>query len=294
MRHIFELGDDEAYQAWKRNKLADYPISLADLLVEIADPLALSASERSAILSRCAKSNMALFRLRHPEKLRENPLPALTVQLGLREWDRNLGAGEEGLSALTPGGSAYDPFANYIPYRAAAIGWHTDGYYNPADHQVQSLCLYCERPAHAGGENALLDHEIVYMQLRDHHPEWLATLMESDVMTIPARLDEQGQVARPERTGPVFSVTADGALHARFTNRRKNIRWRDDVATQQAVAGLRQVLSASPYLFLGRLETGWGLISHNVLHTRNAFSDPADGPVRVLYRARFFDRLSAA
>ncbi|MBF0182968.1 MAG: TauD/TfdA family dioxygenase [Magnetococcales bacterium] len=291
----FHLGDDARYQAWKQAKLQDYPTSLTDLLVEIVDPEALTTEERAAILSRCHKSNMALFRLRYPERCTNNPLPAITAQLGIKELDHNLGAGEDGLSALTPGGSAYDPFAAYIPYRAAAIGWHTDGYYNPADHQVQSLCLYCERPAHTGGENELLDHELVYMQLRDRNPAWVATLLEPDVMTIPARFDAQGAVARPERTGPVFSITAEGALHTRFTNRTKSIRWRDDEATRQAVEAFRQVLQQpSPYLFRGQLARGWGLISNNVLHTRNAFSDPAGQPVRVLYRARYFDRLPAA
>ncbi|WP_130472327.1 TauD/TfdA family dioxygenase [Candidatus Magnetaquicoccus inordinatus] len=292
MTTAFALDNEPLYQAWKRDKLAEYPSSLADLLVEIADPFALTDRERSALLARCAKSNMALFRLLHPEKVQSNPLPALTAQLGIHELDRNLGAGEDGLSALTPGGSAYDPFAAYIPYRAAAIGWHTDGYYNPADHQVQSLCLYCERPAHEGGENELLDHELVYMQLRDRNPQWIATLMEKDVMTIPARLDAQGEVARPERSGPVFSVNAEGTLHTRFTNRHKSIRWRSDSATTEALAAFRQVLQEpSPYLFRGRLQSGWGLISNNVLHTRNAFRDLPDAEGRILYRARFFDRL---
>ena len=290
----FDLDNETAYRLWKQNKRAHYPTALTDLLVEIQDPLAMTSAEVQAILYRCAQSNMALFRLVKPHGVQGNPLPAITAQLGLKHLDKNLGANSEGLSALTPGGSAHEAFADYIPYRAAAIGWHTDGYYNPAQQPVQSLCLYCKRPAQVGGENGLLDHELLYIQLRDANPELIRTLMAPEVMTIPPRLDEDGRIARPARPGAVFSVTTDGSLHMRFTNRTKSIRWCGDAATQQAVAALRQVLNTpSPYRFLGRLEKGWGLISNNVLHSRSAFQDPPGVDGRILYRARFFDRLPA-
>ncbi|MEO5347847.1 MAG: TauD/TfdA family dioxygenase [Magnetococcus sp. YQC-9] len=286
------LDHEANYRAWKEQKLTDYPTTLADLVVEVEDPFAMTRGEVEAILSRCAKSNMALFCLTHPDRIQQNPLPAMTACLGISQIDHNLGADGEGLSALTPGGSAHAPFAHYIPYRQAAIGWHTDGYYNPADHPVQALCLYCERPAHEGGENDLLDHDLVYIRLRDHHPEALEALMQPDAMTIPARLEADGSIARPDRVGPVFSFTSSGHLHMRFTNRTKSIRWRDDEATRQAVEILRGMFaSGEPCQFRGRLERGWGLISNNVLHTRAAFSDPEGGEKRVLYRARFFDRL---
>ena len=286
----FNLQDDATYRSWKKEKLAHYPTSLGDLLVEIADPFAMTAGEKNAILARCAKANMALFRLSKPDAGGGNPLPAITSQLGVNDLDRNLGAGEDGLSALTAGGSAFPAFAAYIPYRAAAIGWHTDGYYNPAHRPVQTLCLYCEQPAHEGGENELLDHELLYIRLRDAHPETLPTLMAMDLMTIPARLDADGTIARPDRPGPVFSVTPTGHLNMRFTNRSKSILWRDDAPTRQAVATLRQAITASD-IFRGRLEKGWGLISNNVLHTRNAYQDPSGVPARTLYRARLFDHL---
>ncbi|MEO5363591.1 MAG: TauD/TfdA family dioxygenase [Magnetococcus sp. DMHC-8] len=291
----FDVNDEAAYQAWREQKLAHRPATLGELLVEIVDPFAMTSGEVEGILSRCARANMALFRWVRPEAGRGNPLPAITAQLGVNDLDRNLGAGEEGLSALTPGGSAFSPFAAYIPYRAAAIGWHTDGYYNPSHRPVQTLCLYCERPAQAGGDNELLDHELLYIRLRDAHPEAVRALMVPDVMTIPARLHADGAVARPERPGPVFSVTPAGHLHMRFTNRTKSIRWREDAATGRALAVLRECLAApSPDIFRGRLETGWGLISNNVLHTRAAFQDPPDAPARILYRARYFDRLPAS
>ncbi len=50
----FDLNNEAAYQAWKQNKLAGYPTTLGELLVEIKDPFALTAGEKEAILSRCA------------------------------------------------------------------------------------------------------------------------------------------------------------------------------------------------------------------------------------------------
>jgi hypothetical protein len=42
-----------------------------------------------------------------------------------------------------------------------------------------------------------------------------------------------------------------------------------------------------------RLEPGMGLVGHNVLHERSAFVDDPAAP-RLLYRARFLDRIAGA
>ncbi len=292
----FDPDNKDGYQQWKEKKLAGYPETLTDLVVEIADPYALNEEEKGRILALCAKANMALYHVPVTGGTGEtHPLLAIMEQLGVRDLDRHLGAGPGGLSALSPGGSAHAPFSEYIPYRKAAIGWHTDGYSHPRDHQIRTLCLYCERPADQGGENDLWDHEIAYIRLRDENPEYIRTLMEPDVMTIPARM-EGDQVARPERTGPVFSIhPGDGHLHMRYTHRTISIRWRQDAATLEAVGALKRLLqSPGPHMYRGRLEAGWGLISNNVLHTRDAFHDASETEKRILYRARYFDRLPEA
>ncbi|MBF0110851.1 MAG: TauD/TfdA family dioxygenase [Magnetococcales bacterium] len=284
---------DAAYQRWKDEKLKGYPETLAALVVEIGDPFALTKGEKEKIRDLCTKANMALYRIPVTRtSATAHPLPAIMEQLGVRGLDHNLGAGPEGLSALSPGGSAHPPFSEYIPYRKAAIGWHTDGYYHPWDHQIRTLCLYCERPADQGGENDLWDHELAYIRLRDQNPDLIRTLMEPDIMTIPARM-EQGAVARPERSGPVFSVhPVDGHLHMRYTHRTISIRWRPDATAQTAVGALRSLFNdPGPHLFRGRLEAGWGLISNNVLHTRDAFHDAEGGGKRILFRARYFERM---
>jgi hypothetical protein len=126
--------------------------------------------------------------------------------------------------------------------------------------------------------------------VRDRDPEHIRALMHPACMTIPANVVD-GIELRPEQTGPVFSIRPDGRLHMRYTDRSRNIAWRDDPSTAAAVTCLKEILrTPSPWHFTGRLESGWGLISNNVLHTRTGFTD---GPKpRLLYRARYYDRLA--
>jgi alpha-ketoglutarate-dependent taurine dioxygenase len=178
----------------------------------------------------------------------------------------------------------------YIPYSNRAIKWHTDGYYNRPEQQIHSLLLHCVESAGQGGENALLDHEIAYILLRDRDPSFISALMGPEVMTIPPRMN-QGEVARQEETGPVFSIMPCGNLHMRYTIRTRHVIWSEDPLTRQALDALSEILhSDSPYIFRGRLEAGMGLISNNILHDRTAFTDDEQG-VRHLYRARYYDRL---
>lgn len=289
----FNLDDNDTYQKWREQKLKNYPTSLGDLLVEIKDPYALSKGEKEALLTRCNSANMVLYQTTASWSDGQPPLLAIMTQLGITQADRHEGAGPNPFSALSPGGSKNAQVASYIPYRAAAIGWHTDGYYHPMDHQIKTLTLFCERQASEGGENELLDHEIAYIHLRDRNPDFIRALSHNSAMTIPARMDNKKMV-RPERTGPVFSVDPTrGTLHMRFTSRTISIRWQDDDITQQAVQTLKEILTLKPcpQILRGRLAKGWGLISSNVLHTRSPFHDQDEANKRLLYRIRFFDRL---
>jgi hypothetical protein len=46
-------------------------------------------------------------------------------------------------------------------------------------------------------------------------------------------------------------------------------------------------------VFALRLAGGQGLVCNNVLHNRSAFNDaPAPGRGRLVYRARYFDRVA--
>ncbi len=289
----FDLDDDASYRCWRAHKLERYPARVEDLIVDVADPRALTAAERDALLARIARANMALYR--SPVQAEDRTLPKrVGAQLGLVRLEGHWLAGEDGIASI----AVHDPAAaqdrgGFIPYTDRPIRWHTDGYYLSASRRIRGMILHCVRPAASGGVNRLLDHELAYIALRDASPEHIRALMQQDAMTIPERCDDEG-VARAAETGPVFSVdAADGSLHMRYTARTRSIAWKPDAATQAARACLEALLAGdSPWIFSLRMEAGMGLVANNVLHDRSAFEDDPAQP-RLLYRARYLDRVSA-
>lgn len=296
MASPFDLDDAASYAAWRDQKSALAPRRIEDIMVEIDDPRALTESERAQLLDRCAVANMAIYVSRvgmDPDK--EIPR-RLGLQLGLSTLDSHWLADDDGISPLSVRG-ADEPGARkeFIPYTDKPIRWHTDGYYNPPSRTIRGMLLHCVHSAASGGGNQLLDHEIAYLLLRDENPDHIRALAAPDVMTIPARTDPDidGGVARPEQSGPVFSVDAQGFLHMRYTARTRSIVWKDDAATRAAVAALERILAQPTARTLhGRLEPGMGLVCNNVLHDREGFSETPEQR-RLLYRARYFERVSS-
>jgi hypothetical protein len=289
----FDLDDPVAYRDWRARKLAAYPAETADLVVPIADPFALTPAEKAALVDRCARANMAIYATGVRDDDSELPR-ALGRQLGLVRLDHNYLADDDGVSGIMVAhhGEGTAPRADFIPYTNRPIRWHTDGYYNPPERRILAMLLHCVRRAREGGESTLLDHEIAYLRLRDEDPEWIRALMLPDAMTIPAREDADG-IARPAETGPVFSINpGDGSLHLRYTARRKSIEWKRDPAVAAAVAALARVLDEdSRFRHRLVLGPGMGIVCNNVLHERTGFVDDPAVP-RLLYRARYFDRVA--
>jgi alpha-ketoglutarate-dependent taurine dioxygenase len=287
------MQQNDTYIQWRESKLA-VPSPQADLLrVHIADPTRVSTAERAALEASCRRHNFALFRLETPPEDPASALAALGRQLGLARLDHNPEAGDDGITALedrsTPGSTP-----RYIPYTDKPLSWHTDGYYNPPARQVRAWLLYCAQDAAEGGENALLDHEIAYLRLRDHDPRLAAVLFEADVFTIPAN-EQDGQEMRAAQSGPVFSWMRDnGRLHMRYSARQRNVQWREDAAVQEATRFLSQLFSAGDdRIFRYRLDPGEGIVSNNALHARTGFrDDPGTGRRRLVYRARYYDRVA--
>jgi len=287
----FHPDDERAWRDWRARKLAGYPARVEDLVVEVADPRALTRSEHAALAARCHAANMVIYASRDTSADKELPR-ALAAQFGLAHLDRNWLADDDGISRVTvsEGGGRGD----FIPYTNRAIRWHTDGYYNPPGRTIRAMVLHCVSKAAEGGENALMDPEIAYLQLRDADPAFVRALMRPDAMTIPERADEDG-VARPAQSGPVFSVDgATGHLHMRYTARTRSIEWHADADVRAAVAALERLLATpSPWIHRVALEPGMGLLCNNVLHDRSAFTDDPAQP-RLIYRARYHDRIDAS
>jgi alpha-ketoglutarate-dependent taurine dioxygenase len=290
MSNPFDLADDTGYLAWRDARLAAYPRSVDELIVSLADPRHLTSAEIDALGSRCARANMAIYSAPHLYAADKSLATQLGRQLGLTRLEGNYLADEDGLSSITPASDEDSVRGDFIPYTHKPINWHTDGYYNTPDRSILGMTLHCAQDAESGGENALLDHEIAYIQLRDVNPDYIAALMQPDAMTIPARMDEDN-VARAEQSGPVFAVDpAEGFLTMRYTARTRSIVWKADAIMQAAVKTLADILAGSEYILTARLRPGMGLICNNVLHTRSGFSDSPDRR-RLLYRGRYYDRL---
>jgi hypothetical protein len=65
MASPFDLADNTAYRAWRDAKLAAYPKRIDELIVPLADPRALTASETHALAAACARANMAFYSAPH-------------------------------------------------------------------------------------------------------------------------------------------------------------------------------------------------------------------------------------
>jgi alpha-ketoglutarate-dependent taurine dioxygenase len=279
----------DPFEHRRERKLARYPRCAEDLIVEVRDPRDLSDAEAAEIRRLCAVANMAVYASPLADLADKDLARRLGERLGLARLHANPLADEDGISSLeaTPGKSG----RGYIPYSNQRLLWHTDGYYNPPEQRIRAFVLHCVRPAAAGGANRLLDPEIAYLLLRDADPQYVQALSAPDAMTIPAN-EEDPAAQRAAQAGPVFSDDG-GALHMRYTARTRSIEWRPDEATRAAVQCLNQILdSDSPYVFKLRLAAGQGLVCNNVLHDRSAFTD-APGAGRLVYRARYFDRVAS-
>jgi hypothetical protein len=288
----FDLTAVAAYAEWRQRKLDTAPRRLEDIVVEVGDPRALAAAERRHLLELNAVANMAIY-VGCTGRDADKEIPRqLGLQLGLRALDGHWLTDNDGISPLSVrSAEERGERREFIPYTDKPIRWHTDGYYNTPERTVRGLLLHCVESADSGGDNQLLDHEIAYILLRDEDPDYIRALSARDAMTIPARSDETG-IARAEQAGPVFSVSAEGFLHMRYTARTKSIAWRQDAPTRAALTALERIL-ATPLAWTlhGRLEPGMGLVCNNVLHDRAGFTETPQRR-RLLYRARYYERVS--
>ncbi len=187
-----------------------------------------------------------------------------------------------------------DGRGDYIPYTNKPLSWHTDGYYNGHDNQIHAWTLFCLHPASAGGENAVLDHEIAYLLLRDICPRHIEALAHPETLVIPAHLQD-GKMIRPDSVGPVFSLR-QGRLHMRYSARGRHVRWRETPDTEAARQALDQLLSQTTVCtFKFRMQSGEGLVTNNVLHNRSGFTEDRHATQRrLLYRVRYLDWIAVA
>ena len=287
----FLLENDTEYAQWRKQKLELAPTSPSELIVPVKEPRNLDAGEYSDLLARLRCCNMVIYQCENPESVGKEEIRQFGRQLGLDRLDPNMLADDDGITSLQTEVRKSD--RGYIPYSDKRLLWHTDGYYNPPERKIRAMVLHTVQNAVEGGENELLDHELVYLIMRDQNPEFVTALMAPDAMTIPANTEPGGEI-RPAQTGPVFSIEPEsGDLHMRYTARTRSIEWRDDPVTREAVELLQSILADNEHVIRHRMEPGQGLVCNNVLHNRTAFrNDTESGKSRLVYRARYYDRIA--
>ncbi|MBK1716854.1 TauD/TfdA family dioxygenase [Thiocystis violacea] len=294
MPNPFDLADETTYRAWRDSRLERYSARPSDPAVGISRLSEPTPRERAALMERIKAYNLAIVRV-EPAQVTPEAVLAFGLSLGLARADINRFADASAISRITQADPSQDrhapngPRGDYIPYTNKPLSWHTDGYYNPPERQIQAWTLFCVRPAVSGGINSLLDHEILYIRLRDTSPDLIAALAHPEALSIPAHI-ENGVVVRATSTGPVFSIR-QGRLHMRYTARTRNARWRDTPETDAARRALDRLFSTPDvFTFSHGLESGEGLVSNNVPHNRSGFIDSEDDRLeRLLIRVRYHD-----
>ncbi len=280
----FDLGSNEDYLKWRDEKLAAYPRNVGELVVELGDMTAMTAAEKAKILETMERANMCVYTAGSAEP-GMNSLLALGKQLGVRHTDKSARHAQS--DELTDSGI----LNRAIPFSTRHCNWHTDATYYGSDNTIQALFLLCKRPAVEGGSNKVLDHEVLYIQLRDKDPGALEVLMNKDCFNY--RNPATGEIDL-HRGGKVFWTNADGHLCHRFSFRKTDMAWSGDSDVAAAGHVLESLISdESAHVIEGRLESGMGLISNNVLHTRERLVDSDEAAKkRLLFRARFYDRVN--
>ena len=281
----FDLDTDEDYKKWREEKLAAYPSNVGDLVVELADMTAITSTEKAKIMGLVELANMCVYTAGSAQ-LNMNSLLKLGEQLGVSDTDKSTRHSQS--DELTDSGI----LDKAIPFTTRHVRWHTDATYYGSDKTIQALFLLCKRPAAEGGGNKVIDNEVMYILLRDKDPDALRILMNNNCFEYKS---PKTGVINHQLGGKVFWVNQNGHLCHRFSFRKMDMAWSEDgevIAARDTLESL--MLEESEYVIEGRLESGMGLISNNVLHTREKLVDSDDASKkRLLFRTRFYDRVNA-
>ena len=263
---------------WADEKEKNIPHNGSEILVNIHDINNVKISEIAKIKETINKCNSCIYSSKIALKSNTNLLK-FVESLGMRTYDRNNIESNE-ISTITP---LENNKINYIPYTDKSLNWHTDGYYDKKS--IFSWLLHCVNPATQGGENYLLDHELVLREYLLRNDD-INNLMAEDALTIPASKD----TSRPEISTYIFSFKNKyRRLHMRFSMRKDNIG--TSAKASPAIIKLKEIIEndCAKYSLTYKLQKNEGIITNNILHGRKAFKD--DKVKRKLLRIRSYERL---
>ena len=263
---------------WAEEKEKNIPQNSDGILVNIHDINNVKTSEIAKIKETIYKYNSCIYSSKIALKSNTNLLKFVEL-VGMRTYDcNNINSNE--ISTITP---LQNSKINYIPYTDKRLNWHTDGYYDKKS--IFSWLLHCVNPATQGGENYLLDHELVLREYLLRNDD-INNLMAEDALTIP----ESKYTSRSEISTYIFSFKNKyKRLHMRFSMRKDNIG--TSAKANSAVIKLREIIegNCAKYSLTYKLQKNEGIITNNILHGRKAFKD--DKVKRKLLRIRSYERL---
>ena len=263
---------------WAEEKEKNIPQNSDGILVNIHDINNVKTSEIAKIKETIYKYNSCIYSSKIALKSNTNLLKFVEL-VGMRTYDcNNIDSNE--ISTITP---LQNSKINYIPYTDKPLNWHTDGYYD--EKSIFSWLLHCVNPATRGGENYLLDHELVLREYLLRNDD-INNLMAEDALTIP----ESKYTSRSEISTYIFSFKNKyKRLHMRFSMRKDNIG--TSAKANSAVIKLREIIegNCAKYSLTYKLQKNEGIITNNILHGRKAFKD--DKVKRKLLRIRSYERL---
>jgi hypothetical protein len=286
MKSPFILENQTEYISWRDNKLSLYPKDIESLSISF-DFENIDINKITQLKKIVENYNFAIYDF--SAQISDKKLQEFCVQLNLMSSVSNLLADENGISSITDNSSLVQKKLNieYIPYTNKSLNWHTDGYYQPLDSTVKSFLLHCNEPAQKGGENLLLDHEILYIFLRDHNPDFIDVLMQENIMEIPKN---KNSGSSSSSIGPVFYIDTENFLNMRFTSRQQNIIWKKDDMIKKIKDYISSfILDDDKYIFKLLLKKNQGYIANNILHKREGYLDGENK--RLLKRLRFSERI---
>lgn len=286
MKSPFILENQTEYISWRDNKLSLYPKDIESLSISF-DFENIDINKITQLKKIVENYNFAIYDF--SAQISDKRLQEFCVQLNLMSSVSNLLADENGISSITDNSSLVQKKLNieYIPYTNKPLNWHTDGYYHPLDSTVKSFLLHCNEPAQKGGENLLLDHEILYIFLRDHNPDFIDVLMQENIMEIPKNKNSKNSSSS---IGPVFYIDTENFLNMRFTSRQQNIIWKKDDMIKKIKDYISSfILDDDKYIFKLLLKKNQGYLANNILHKRERYLDGENK--RLLKRLRFSERI---
>lgn len=263
---------------WAEEKEKNIPQNSDGILVNIHDINNVKTSEIAKIKETIYKYNSCIYSSKIALKSNTNLLKFVEL-VGMRTYDCNNIESNE-ISTITP---LQNSKINYIPYTDKQLNWHTDGYYDKKS--IFSWLLHCVNPATQGGENYLLDHELVLREYLLRNDD-INNLMAEDALTIP----ESKDTSRPEISTYIFSFKNKyRRLHMRFSMRKDNIG--TSAKASPAIIKLKEIIEndCAKYSLTYKLQKNEGIITNNILHGRKAFKD--DKVKRKLLRIRSYERL---